>query len=205
MPASGSLFSPVLGLQRAEVASFDLRQYTVEVDLENVLNGNRTTLDQFAAYTTSSLYSLFQISGSTSDNLGDAGGLGAEYNRSQDRVIQEVIAFAATSGSGGVSTIDVQVQQGPGGNFASIFGPLGGPPNNAMRVALSASLGNYGIARSGQSNMVSGSNMLWPRGTLLKCQLTTAAGAAGVSGQKGLIVQVFWTPSGSYPNSTAAP
>lgn len=205
MPASGSAFSPVLGIPRADLTDRDVRSYGAELDLETSININRLNTDQFAAFATGSMYSLFQISGSTSDNLGDAGGLGAEYNRACDRVIQEVVAFAATSGSGGVSTIDVLVQQGVGGNFSSIFGPLGGPTNNAMRVALSSSAGNYGLAKSGQSNMVSGSNMVWPKGTLLKCQLVTAAGAAGVSGQKGLIVQVFWSPSGSYANSTAAP
>ncbi len=205
MAASGSVNSPVLGLPRLEVASNDIRQYNVDVDLENALNDGRQTLDQFAANTTASLYSLFQISGSTSDNLGDAGGVGAEFNRSNDRILQEVVAFAVTSGSGGVTTIDVQVQNPGGGTFSSIFGPLGGPANAAMQVALSSSLGNYGLARSGQTKMVSGSNMVWPKGTSMKGVLTTAAGAAGGSGQKGLIIQVFWAPSGSYSNSTAAP
>ena len=205
MSASGSVYTPSLGLQRVEITQGEaFRAYWAQVELENVLNGNRSQVDQFAAYTSASFYSMFQVSGSTSDNLGDAGGLGAEYNRGPDRIIQEVVAFAATSGSGGVSTIDVLVQGTPGGTtFTSIFGPLGGPANNAMRPAVSASLGNYGLAKS--SGFTSGSNTVWPRGSLLKCQLVTAAGAAGPSGQKGLIVQVFWTPSGSYANSTAAP
>lgn len=204
MSASGSAFSPVLGLPRLEVASFDIRSYPFAVDLENSLNSGRQSLDQFAANTTSSLYSLFQVSGSTSDNLGDAGGMGAEFNRSQDRVIQEIVAFAATSGSGGVTTIDVQVQGTAGAAaFTSIFGPVGGPANAAMRVALSSSLGNYGIARS--NGFTSGSNTVWPKGSIMRCLLTTAAGAAGISGQKGLIIQVFWAPSGSYLNSTSAP
>jgi len=196
-------FSPVLGMGQHLIAQGDIRSYEGELALESQLNSHRDKIDLWAGFTTASFYSLFQVSGSTSDNLGDAGGVGAEFNPTCDRVIQEVVAFAATSGSGGVTTIDCLVQQGVGGNFSSIFGPLGGPSNAAMRVALSSSLGNYGIATS--HGFVSGTNMVWPRGTILKTQLTTAAGAAGPNGQKGLIIQVRWTPSGSFSNRTAQP
>ncbi len=72
-------------------------------------------------------------------------------------------------------------------------------------TALSSSNGNYAIAHVGQSAMVSGSNTVWPAGSLMKCLFTTAAGAIGGSAQKGITVQVYWSPSGSFPNRTAAP
>ena len=53
--------------------------------------------------------------------------------------------------------------------------------------------------------MVSGSNTVWPKGTILKTVLTTVAGASGPSGQRGLIVQVHRSPSGSFANNTAPP
>ncbi len=202
MSASGSLNSPVLGLPRLEVASFDLRQYSVEVDLENALNQARQNIDQMVGLLTGTCYTDFHVS-SSFDGLAGGADVGSAYTR-QDRVIQEVVAWAGASGSGGVTTIDVQVQ-GPAGNFCSIFGPLGAASNAAMRPALSSSLGNYGIARSGQTLMVSGSNMVWKAGTLMKCLFTTAAGAVDGSAQKNIDVYVHWSPSGSFPNSTAAP
>jgi len=203
MAASGTLSSPVLGLTRVDLGEGPWT-YQKAVDVENALNRERDLIDAMTGFLTASCYTMFQISGSAADNLGDAGGLGAEYNRVTDRVIQEVVAFAATSGSGGVSTIDIQIQQGPGGNFSSIFGP-GGSSNNVFKSALSSSLGNYGISKVSNLNFVSGSNMVWPKGTLLRAVLTTAAGTSGVGGQKGLIVQVFWSPSGSFANRTAHP
>lgn len=67
------------------------------------------------------------------------------------------------------------------------------------------SLGNYGTAKSGQTKMVSGSNMGWKAGTIMKARFTTAAGAVGGSAQKDITIQVYWTPSGSFANRSAAP
>lgn len=203
MAASGSLYTPVLGLNRAEVASTDIRSYPVAVELENALNLNRDEIDDFAGLVSGSV-TVFAPSGSASDFLGDGASLGAAFNRGPDRVIQEVVAFAATSGSGGVTTIDVRVQGTPGNaSFTSIFGPVGGPANAAMHVALSSSLGNWGLARS--SGFTSGSNTVWKAGSILRAVATTAAGAANASGQRGVTVHVYWAPSGSFPNRTAAP
>ena len=204
MAASGSLNSPVLGLPRVEIATNDVRQYNVEVDMENAINQGRQNVDQMAGLLTSSCYSNFTVS-SSFDGLAGGSDVWAEFTRT-DRILQEVVCWAAASGSGGVTTVDIQVQGTPGAAaFTSIFGPLGGPANSAMKPALSASLGNYGLARSGQTLMTSGSNTVWKAGSLMKCVFSTAAGAVGGSAQKNIVVQVFWSPSGSFPNSTAAP
>lgn len=156
-------------------------------DLFDKIDNGFEAVNEFAGLVTGSFSVLFETSGSAFDRVGQD--LGSAYTR-EDFVIREVVAWAATSGSGGVSRIDVDVQQGPGGNFSSIYS------NNAFKPALSSSLGNYGLARG--NTFVSGSDMRWPAGTLIRAQLETAAGAAGLSGQNAVTVQVFYTPSGSY-------
>lgn len=154
------------------------------------IDDNFEAVNEWAGDVTGSLSVLFVTSGSATEKLGAmAGELGSAYAR-VDHVIREVVCWAAASGSGGVSRVDVDVQQGPAGNFSSIFS------DNAFKPALSSSLGNYGLARG--ATFVSGSNMRWPAGTLIRAQLETAAGAGGLSAQSGICVQVFYTPSGSY-------
>ena len=185
--------TPVLNLEVVDFSEHGSTSYANRVEDENVVNGNQSKLDAFSGLITGSQVTRFTIStGSVSDQLGDQGVVGAEFNRSSDRVILEVVAFAASSGSGGVTRVDVQIQQGTvmPANLSSIFS------NNAFKPAVSSSLGNFGPARS--STFVSGSDMVWRAGTVLAAVLDTAAGAPGPSGQKGLVVDVFWKPSGSY-------
>ncbi len=194
MTTPGTL-TPILGLESPNLESVP-PHYTRDLDSDRCHGNNTAAVDKFAGGVTSSFYSLFWVSSSFDGPVG--GDVGSEYTRS-DRVIQQVVAYAAGSGSGGVTTIDVQVQQGPvaPSNFSSIFGTNGGAANAAMKVALSASLGNYGVASS--SLFVSGSNMLWPAGTIIKTVFSTAAGAPlATSTQKGITIQVFWKPSGTY-------
>lgn len=202
MSASGSVVSAVLGLKRFEVATAPSLDYGTRLELEQSLNTMRDRVDLLLGMLTGSCYEEF-VASSSFDGIAGGADVYAEYNPGPARTLQEVIAWCGSSGSGGVTTIDIQIQQGPGGNFASIFGPLGGPPNNAMRVALSSSLGNYGLAKQGQSSFVSGTNMVWQPGTLMKCVFTTAAGAVGGSAMKNIVTQVRWSPSGSWPNSLA--
>lgn len=201
MTASGSAFTPVLGLGLANVTTYPLMSYPTQVDLETQLNDHRTKLDTMIGNLTASCYTAFWAS-SSFDGIAGGSDVFAEYCRGVPRILQEVVCWAGASGSGGVTTVDIQVQ-GPAGNFVSVFGPLGGPTSAAMQVALSASLGNYGIARSGQANMTSGSNTLWMPGKLMKAVFTTAAGAVGGSAMKNIVTQVYWAPSGSWPNNTA--
>jgi hypothetical protein len=165
-------------------------------ELLRIISGAFEAIDQFVGQVTGSAYFTAFIlnTGSAADlqtSVG-AGFVGAEYNRSQDRIITEVVAWAQNSGSGGVSTVDVLVQQGQvfPANFGSIF------TNNALRPAVSSSLGNFGISKS--STFVSGSNMVWKAGTLLQAKLLTAAVGTGVNAQNGLTVQVYWKPSSSW-------
>lgn len=163
-------------------------------DRENLLeelDNNLEKINEFAADLTGSMVTRFSVSGAIVDRLSDAGFIGASFTNT-DRVITEVIAYAGTSGSGGVTRIDVQIQQGSvqPANFSSIFS------NNAYKPALSSSIGNL-IPVSG-STFVSGSNMLWRARSMLKVIADTAAGATGLSGQDNVTVEVFWKPSGSY-------
>ncbi len=181
--------TPVIDLETQNIAQSP-PHYTKDLEEDRVNNANSTKLDVWAGEVSGSFSSLLCISsGSASDNLDDGGIIGVAYTPF-DRIIREVVCWAHKSGSGGVSRIDVDIQQGPNGNFSSIFS------NNAFKPALSSSLGNFGLAKA--STFVSGTNMVWPAGTLVRAHLETAAGAAGLSGQKGVSVDIRWVPSGSY-------
>lgn len=181
--------TPVIDLEDEDTVTHP-PHYTTRVEEDRIVNANADKLDSWAGHCSASFATtLCMSSGSASDNMDDGAIIGAAYSPT-DRVIKEVICWAHKSGSGGVSRIDVDIQQGVAGNFSSIFS------NSAFKPALSSSLGNFGIARS--STFVSGSNTVWPAGTIIRANLETAAGAAGLSGQKGVTVEIRWTPSGTF-------
>lgn len=171
--------SPVLGLENIDTASTP-RSYTRDLEDDRQENANFNKVDAFSGLVSASFSSEFFLSGTVSNNL--SSDVGSEYSKT-DRVITDVVAWAARSGSGGVTRIDVQRQQdGVGAAFVSIYS------NNAFKPAVSASLGNYGVALGGT---ISGS--IWKAGTFLKVVFDTAANV-----QADINVQVFYRPSGSY-------
>jgi hypothetical protein len=183
--------SPIFQVDALSQASGPDR-FEERVDQDRILNDLRDKLDLWAGKVTGSFCSKFERSGSAASLLADTAQIfGSEYAR-EDRLVTEVVCFAARSGSGGVTRFDVQVQQVPGAtNFASLFS------NNVFKPALSSSLGNYGVAKA--STFTSGTTSPWRKGTVLKVVLDTAAGEANMlDGQDGLVCQVFWKPSGSY-------
>lgn len=194
--------SKVLGLQIPDTAAVP-PDYSDKVANDQALSSSIANLDLFGGLMTGSSYSIFgPSSGSLADLLAGANndGFGAEYTRT-DRVIQEVVAWVANTGSGGVTTVDVQIQQGSvqPANFSSIF------TNNSLRPVISGGLGgaqaSLTIGPSGSSKtFVSGSNMVWAAGSLMRVLMTTAAGQVGASPSRatGLTVQVFWKPSASF-------
>lgn len=172
-------------------------------DLIDRLDGDHQKIDAWVGLATGSAFyeQLGPIaSGSVLDmNIGGsdqaAGVLGVTFNRQVDRVIREVVALVAASGSNptAVVRLDVQVQQGPAqpSNFSSIFN------GNANKLAISGSSGF--IAKAGSSNFISGSNMVWPVGTALRAVADLTSGVqTGLGAMRALSVQVFWVPSGSY-------
>jgi hypothetical protein len=178
--------SPVLQLSASVLAELNGPNYWARSNDDAKENWNRDTVDSWAGNVTASFSTKFHYSGSASDLLGEGGLIGTAYTPAA-RVIKEVVAWASASGSGGVTTLDVKVQYG---SFSSIF------TNDVLRPHLSASAGNYSLSK--KSTFVSGSNMVWRAGTILRAELLGAAGAAGASGQKGVTVEVFWVPSASY-------
>lgn len=190
--------TPVLQLTSSDWQSQN-EQFYLERCLEDERNlSSLQQIDVFAGKVTGSFQTHFSAPGSGSNatvllnSVLPAGYLGSAFSPI-DRVITEVLAWAATSGSGGVTRIDVQVQQGSTqpANFASIFS------NNAYKPALSSSLGSF--YRVSATNFVSGTNMVWAASSSLKVVLDTAAGdATGANGQHGINVVVRWKPSGSY-------
>ena len=190
----------VLQLQVPDEASAPRNSYPDQLTNDQQLSSSLVAVDQFAANVTASMFTTFcPTTGSVLDlNIGGtdqgAGFIGAEYNRSQDRSILEVIGFTSASGSNpvGVVRVDVQVQQGATqpANYSSIFSA------NAMKLAVSGSHAN-GPATA--RTFVSGTDMVWRKGTVLKAVADATSGVqAGLSAMRGLTVQVFWKPSGSY-------
>ncbi len=190
----------VMQLPVPDKASSPVNSYVDRVSDDQLLSSSLVILDQFSAVVTGTLFSTFcPTTGSVLDlniatNDNGAGFVGTEYNRSSDRVILEVVGFTSTSGSNpaGVVRCDVQVQQGAvqPANFSSIFS------NNAFKLAVSGSAANGPVVAR---TFVSGSNMVWPKGTLLKVVADATNGLqAGLNAMRGLSVQVFWKPSGSY-------
>lgn len=153
------------------------------------ITADLAAIDAFAAHVTASFVTTFHYSGSAADLL--TGDFGSAHYATADRIVTNVVCWAATSGSGGVTTIDVQKQLGAGLGFASLFSG-----SAVARPALSASVGNYGIVST--TSFVSGTSPIWSAGTLMRSVVLSAAGGTGLNGQKGLTVQVFWAPSGSY-------
>lgn len=185
----------VLQLPVPDTAAEQPMSYQGRLANDQALSGALVNLDDNAARVSGSFYSLFSMSGAVIDVMGSDGGagvLGVEYTRTP-RIIQEVVAWAAASGSGVLVTrLDVQVQQGPApANFSSIYS------NNAFKPAISSSLGNYGVSRT--ATFVSGAGaMPWPANTLLKVSVDAAHAGAGLNAQRHITCQVFWKPSGSY-------
>lgn len=178
--------TPVINLEPQNVLAVPPHP-TRDLEMDRVDNANHDKLDAWAGQVSGSFETVFNMSsGSATENLSANIFLGAAYAPT-DRVIKEVVCWAHTSGSGGVTQIDVQVGLT---NFASIF------TNTAFKPALSSSLGNFGLAKS--STFTSGSNTRWIAGTLIRAKLDTAAGAAGLSGQNGVTVCIRWVPSGSF-------
>src|SRR5579859_2074455 len=99
MGASGSVLSPILGLQQIDTETYP-PHYNVRLDMDSKINSNRDIMDAYMGLMSGSCYTLFTMSGSVADQLGDGGGMGSEFSRT-DRMIYEVMAWAATSGSGG--------------------------------------------------------------------------------------------------------
>lgn len=190
--------TPVLQLTSSEWGALN-EPYYIERSIEDTKQlTNNQSIDDFAGRVTGSFETHLWSPGTGSNatillNSGlPAGYLGSAYSPI-DRVITEVVAWAATSGSGGVTRLDVQIQQGAvqPANFSSIFS------NNAFKPALSSSLGNF--YRISARTFISGTNMVWAASSSLKVILDTAAGdATGINGQHGINVVIRWKPSGSY-------
>lgn len=193
--------TPVLQLQIPDTTDTPPTSFVDKLADDQQLSSSLQAIDTWAAAVTGSgFFSMFcPVTGSVLDfniSNGDAGSgfIGGEYNRSIDRIIQEVVGFTSASGSNpaAVIRVDIQIQQGTvqPANFSSIFS------NNAFKLAVSGSNQN---SPAKTSTFVSGSTMVWPRGTVLRAVADASSGvAAGLGAMRGLTVQVFWKPSGSY-------
>ena len=190
--------TPILGLAPGGTAD-EAFAYANRVNFDNTLNSALLAIDAHVGNMTGSCYSIFcPVTGAVGDlSIGNAhqaaGVLGQEYNRSGARVIQEVVVYAAASGSNpnAVVRVDVQVQNAANDpRYSSVFS------NSTFKPAYSGSTG-FGAAKS--STFVSGSNQVWLPGTLMLVKADLASGQqAGLNAMAGLTVQVFWKPSGSY-------
>lgn len=184
----------VLGLSASNYAATQ-RSYSERVEDDYIENFNKDRLDGFAGSVTASFVETFYVSGAIGTHLGQGGVHGGEYygglryNPMGNRHITKVLAFAAQSGSGGVTTIDVQKKAGLPGTNESLFSNL------AFKVNLSASAG---AATAVQTTTFAPTSQSWAAGQFLGVVLQEAAAGAGLSEAQDLVVQVHWIPSASY-------
>lgn len=174
--------SEVLDLEPIDTASPSSLNYPRRVELDATINGNMDAVDAFAGHVTASYSTTFRTSGVVSTLLtSDVGSAYADH----PRVITSVKAWAAVSGSGGVTRVNVLRQEdGVDSALVSIYS------NNAFKPALSggSSHANYKVFSGGT---ISGS--LWKPGTVLVVRCDTAAVL-----MSDMTVQVNWRPSGTY-------
>lgn len=168
----------VLQLQVPDEASAPRNSYPDQLSNDQQLSSSLVALDQFAASVTGSMSSVVFVSGNLAPFKTQV--VYAEIANTP-RVISHVVAFAQNSGSGGVTSVDVELSSSAAG-FQTIFA------NDAARAKVSSSLGNYGIARSAAPVTAS-----WNAGALMRVVLYS-----DTVDQASLSVNVMWKPSGSY-------
>ena len=177
-------YTSVLSLTGSELQRLNQQYYHERAAFDAAGDSTLGKIDAFAGKVTGSFQTHFAAPGSGSNatvllnSILPLGYLGSAFSPI-DRVITEVLAWAATSGSGGVTRVDVQVQQGSTqpANFSSIFS------NNAYKPALSSSLGNF--YRVSATTFVSGTNMVWAASSSL-----IAGSGAKQSGSAGCLSQI---------------
>lgn len=168
----------VINLESQNTAATPM-SYDNRLEEDRVDNANADKVGAYIGNTTASFSTRFFVSGTVSNNLTTVLASYSPINR----ILTEVVAFSAQSGSGGVTRFDVQRQEdGVGGAFRTVFS------NNVYKPILSASAGTFTPV---STKTFSGS--LWPAGTLLKVLLDSAAVL-----QSDVTLEVFWRPSASY-------
>mgnify|MGYP001567576845 CR=1 FL=1 len=168
----------VLQLPVPDKASTPVNSFVDRVADDQLLSSSLVAIDQFASAVTGSMSSVVFVSGNLAPFKTQV--VYAEIANTP-RVISQVVAFAQNSGSGGVTSVDVELSSSAAG-FQTIFA------NAAARAKVSSSLGNYGIARSAAPVTAS-----WNAGALMRVVLYS-----DTIDQASLSVNVMWKPSGSY-------
>jgi hypothetical protein len=168
----------VLNLTPMDIAAYP-PHYTKDVSVESQLDLNHNKIDAWAGKVTGSFVTMFEATGSASTFVGAGGGIGMSY-APVARIIKEVIAWNAHSGSGDVTRLDMQVSSSAG--FTSIFS------NAIYKPILSQSYGDGGLGKT--STFLSN---VWPASSILKALVE-----AGAVGNNKLYVAVVWAPSASY-------
>lgn len=185
--------SHVLALSASDLAGLPTH-YTARLDDDNRENYNRDAIDAFAGHLTASFCEVFHVSGALANHLGQGSVHGGEYygglryNASGPRHIVKVLAFTSMTGSGGVTTVDVQKGTGRPTSNESLFSDL------VFKVNLSASDGNS----AAESSTFAASSQSWAAGEFLGVCLDEVAAGSGVNEPQDLVVQVYWKPSASY-------
>ena len=177
--------TPVLQLQVPDTAGVPL-DYGDRLGNDQSLSSSLNGLDAFVGLLTGSLKHHAAMSGNIATMVGQP--LGVFYVRSPI-TLTEMVAWASTSGSGGVTSLDVQLSSSlTGGTFQSVFA------NAANRANVSASFGNYGLAstKTFQTSSI-------PAGVLLRLQVISAAGdATAPNAQNNVTADLFYKPTFTY-------
>jgi len=185
----------VLGLSASNYAATQ-KEYSARVEDDAIENFNKDRLDGFAGHVTASFVETFYVSGAIANYVSQGGGISGEYygglryNPMGNRHITKVLAFVHQSGSGGVTTVDVQKKAaGAPGTNESLFSNL------VYKVNLSHSAG---IAAAVQTTTFAATSQSWAAGEFLGVCIEDAAEGAAPNAASGLVVQVHWIPSASF-------
>lgn len=170
--------SNVLGLETQNYAAVIPGGFPERVESDRIVNTNDGKIDAALGILTSSFCSTFFVSGAISECIMKT--VGADISN-LSRTFRHYKVMSATSGSGGVTTLDVQLSSSAG--WTSIFS------NDRLRPHLSSS--DQVMINSGSTF----STATWSADQALRVTVKEAAGSSGANGQVGVTLVLFWKPA----------
>lgn len=160
-------------------------QYDNRLEEDRLTNANASKIDAWVGKATGSFQTMFYVSGALSTLLGNAQPYGGIAVAEEDRVITQVSLVMAVTGTAGVTTFDVLLQENIGNTPTTIF------RTDAVRPHRSASQDATNLWDVSYSRTFLTSS--WGKGKALIAHVKEAGTAASTA---ALIIH--WKPSASY-------
>jgi len=176
--------SPILDMETANYAATQ-KGYAERVEDDRIENANRDKIDVWAGQVTGSFSTVFYVSGTISERLGNSEPYGGMAVAQENRVITEVSLVMSVTGTSGVNTFDVLRQETAGAAPVTIF------LTDDVRPYITSSADATNLYDVASATNISGS--AWDKGRVLMVNIKEAATAASDAS-----VVVHWKPSASY-------